>query len=258
MPLPQLTRQWIILQELAASRMGRSLISLARAGDVHERTARRDLYALMEAGFPIEKVEGSEPVRFRFVPGRSLPHVPLDFGEAMALYHAAMLSPATANSVYAPLVEGGLNKVFQALPVEIREYLGRFRDAYFHRPTATGDVRLPESLRMLQKQIVFRNRVRFQYCNLKGEASERTVDPLLIHCHGGNFYLLGFCHLRGDVRIFRIDCMDVLQGLDEEYSLPPGYRPGPTATHQPWRSPWRVGKGCAAFRRCRCPFYPAW
>jgi len=50
-PLPQLTRQWLILQELAASRMGRTLLSLARAGGVHERTARRDVFDLMHACF---------------------------------------------------------------------------------------------------------------------------------------------------------------------------------------------------------------
>lgn len=224
-PSPQLTRQWIILQELAASRMGRTLISLARAGEVHERTARRDVYALMDAGFPIEKVEGSEPVRFRFVPGRSLPQVPLDFTESMALYQAALSSPAFANPTTHLLIEAGLNKLLQALPPEIREYLGRFRAAYFHRLSGSPQAGLQDGLRLLQKQITFRNRVRFEYRNLQGERSARTIDPYLIHCHEGRFYLLGHCHLRQDPRIFRIDCLENLQALEEEYHLPPGYDP---------------------------------
>jgi predicted DNA-binding transcriptional regulator YafY len=224
-PLPQLTRQWIILQELAASRMGRTLISLGRAGEVHERTARRDVYALMEAGFPIEKVEGSEPVRFRFVPGRSLPRVPLDFAEAMVLYQAALTSPVSGNARCSRLVEAGLNKIQQALPGEIREYLGRFRAAYFHRPTGTTETDLTGILKVLQKQITYRNRIRFAYRNLRGKDSERTVDPYLIHPHEGRFYLLGFCHLRQEPRLFRVDCLENLQALDEEYSLPPGFDP---------------------------------
>ena len=225
MPLPQLTRQWIILQELAASRMGRTLISLARAGEVSERTARRDVYALMDAGFPIEKVEESVPVRFRFAPGHKLPQLPLDFAEAMALYHAILSSPAIANANYNPLVEAGLQQILYALPGEIREYLGRFRDAYFFRPAAATNSNLLSALRLLQKQVTFRNRIRFDYRNLKGEDSERTVDPYLIHCHEGRFYLLGFCHLRQAPRIFRIDCLEHLQELEEDFVLPPGFDP---------------------------------
>lgn len=225
MPIPQLTRQWIILQELAASRMGRTLVSLGRAGEVSERTARRDVYALMDAGFPIEKVEGSDPVRFRFVPGRSLPQVPLDFAEAMALYQAALSSPASANAHYSALVEAGLYKILQAVPGEIREYLGRFREAYYHRPVGSASCHLPDTLRLLQKQVTYRSRIRFFYRNLNGEMTGRTVDPYLIHCHEGCFYLLGLCHLRQAPRIFRIDCLENLQALDEDFSLPPGFDP---------------------------------
>lgn len=225
MPLPQLTRQWLILQELAASRMGRTLQSLARAGGVHERTARRDVYALMDAGFPIEKVEESEPVRFRFVPGRSLPQVPLDFQEAMALYHAALSSPQSQNPAYRPLIEAALHKVLHAFPAEIREQLGRFQAAYSHRPAAPVATDLPQRLRILQKQVTYRYRIRFAYRNLEGEPTERTVDPYLIHCHDGAFYLVGFCYLRRDHRIFRVDCIEQLEALEQDFALPAGFDP---------------------------------
>lgn len=225
MSLSQLTRQWLILQELAASRMGRTLLSLARAGGVHERTARRDVYALMDAGFPIEKVEESEPVRFRFVPGRNLPQVPLDFAEAMALYQAVVTSPVAQNPAFHPLVEAGLHKIIDAFPREIREYLGRFRAAYFHQPQPAPESDLLSALRILQKQITYSARVRFDYCNLEGVATTRTVDPYLIHPKEGAFYLVGYCHLRGDHRIFRIDCITNLTPLSEEFSLPAGFDP---------------------------------
>ena len=36
-------------------------------------------------------------------------------------------------------------------------------------------------------------------------SDERTIDPYGIVHHAGEWYLIGFCHARGDVRTFRID-----------------------------------------------------
>lgn len=225
MSSPQLTRQWTLLRELAASRMGRTLKQLARAGEVHERTARRDIYTLMDAGFPIEKVEGEEPARFRFHPGQKLPQLPLEFPEALSLYHAATASPFFANPLYHQRLENALYKIQEAFPPEVREYVGRFRQAYSHREPVPRDRDLFELFRTLQKQITYRCRVHFAYTNLKGEVSKRTIDPYFIHAHEGEFYLLGYCHLRRDHRIFRLDCIRDLEALDEEFSLASDFDP---------------------------------
>lgn len=47
----QVVRQWRILQQI--DRQPYSISQLARQIDCHERTVRRDLYALEAAGFPL-------------------------------------------------------------------------------------------------------------------------------------------------------------------------------------------------------------
>jgi predicted DNA-binding transcriptional regulator YafY len=227
MPLPQLTRQWIILQELAASRLGRTLQYLAQTGEVNERTARRDLYTLIEAGFPIEKLKEDEQTRFRLTPGRPLPQMPLDSQEGLALYLAAISSPLYQTAGCRPLIDAGLHKVLQSFPPEAREYLGRFQTAYVHKskPAGSGSSSLPERLRLLQKQITYRYQVRFTYRNLEGDSSERIVDPYLLHCHDGAFYLIGYCHRRLEPRIFRVDDIEHLTPLEDDFTLPAGFDP---------------------------------
>lgn len=227
MPLPQLTRQWMILQELAASRLGRTLQHLAQAGEVNERTARRDIYALMEAGFPIEKLKEDEQTRFRLIPGRPLPQMPLDSLEGLTLYLATISSPLYQTAGCRPLIDAGLHKILQSFPDGTREYLGRFQTAYVHKskPAGTGCKSLPERLRLLQKQIHYRYQIRFTYRNLEGISSERTVDPYLLHCHDGAFYLIGHCHRRQEPRIFRVDDIEDLTPLDTDFSIPAGFDP---------------------------------
>ena len=134
MATAQLTRQWTILRELTASRRGRTLKQLAREAEVHERTRRRDIYTLIEAGFPIEKIDGNdeEPVRFRFHPGHKLPQLPLDFSEALALYHATTTSPLFEHPLYHLRLEKALFKIQEAFSDEVKGYIGRFRQAYTH------------------------------------------------------------------------------------------------------------------------------
>ncbi len=44
-----------------------------------------------------------------------------------------------------------------------------------------------------------------QYCALDGVPSAREVDPYGLAYYGGNWYVLGMCHLRAAIRSFRLD-----------------------------------------------------
>ncbi|OQY16835.1 MAG: hypothetical protein B6I36_09760 [Desulfobacteraceae bacterium 4572_35.1] len=219
MRVAQLTRQWMVLRELTMSRRGRTIIQLTRETGVHDRTLRRDIYKLQDAGFPIEKVEGEIPVRFRFDPGQKLPQLPFDFTEALALYHATISSPLFENPLYHIHLEQALYKIQDVFSEEVKGYLGRFRQAYTHRQPAPRSGDIFSACNILQKQITVGDQIRFRYTNLKGEETVRTVDPYFIHLHDGESYLLGYCHLRQDCRIFRVDCLQELKPLEESFQV---------------------------------------
>lgn len=225
MPSNQLIRQWTLLQELAVSYRGKTMEELARLLEVGKRTARRDLEALEAAGFPTEKVQDGKHVRYRLQRGYSPPQIPFDLAEALGLFHAALLSPLFANSAYHELLESALVKLQHAFPPPIRDYVGRSKVALTHRSPVAHSPKLLGVVRVLQEQAADACRVRLTYENLKGEVTERLVDPYCLRLYQGDIYLLGHCHLRGTERIFLADRIQDVTPLDETFHKPPGFDP---------------------------------
>ena len=68
----QVRRQWQLLHVLAGLKYGLTLEQLSRLVGVCQRTIRRDLDVLVQAGFPIEKNHEAEGIEVRFVWGSDL------------------------------------------------------------------------------------------------------------------------------------------------------------------------------------------
>ncbi|CAN5559302.1 WYL domain-containing protein [soil metagenome] len=58
-------------------------------------------------------------------------------------------------------------------------------------------------------------------------ATERDVDPMRVLSVDGRWYVEGWCHRAGDVRLFRLDRIEDLQVLDVDGTPPPGATPRP-------------------------------
>jgi predicted DNA-binding transcriptional regulator YafY len=62
-----------------------------------------------------------------------------------------------------------------------------------------------EGLTLLWEAAVGRRSVRFVYHSLgRGKARERKIDPYGLYLERGAWYLVGYCHLRKEIRSFRI------------------------------------------------------
>jgi proteasome accessory factor C len=64
-----------------------------------------------------------------------------------------------------------------------------------------------------------RLRVRY-YTHSRDQHTEREVDPYRVHAEQGRWYMAGFDHLRGEVRLFRVDRILEATVLDETFDPP--------------------------------------
>lgn len=85
-----------------------------------------------------------------------------------------------------------------------------------------GETR-PGVLEALRAAVAARRRVRLDYYTYgRDERTTREVDPRAVMAHDGAWYLVGWCHLAGDDRSFRVDRIVDAEVLDETFTPRPG------------------------------------
>jgi predicted DNA-binding transcriptional regulator YafY len=91
---------------------------------------------------------------------------------------------------------------------------------------------LPERLRhLVPESALFRQKVRMNYADRAGSATQRTVWPLGLFYWGTRWSLGGSCEPRQDFRNFRLDRVSCLELLSEHYPVAPGRTIGDLMRH---------------------------
>ena len=176
-----------------------SRADLAETLEVTPRTVERDILALQQAGVPIWSQRGRGG-GYAIDERWSLPPLNFDATEALAVMSAL----ATARSL--PFAEAGRRaeqKVLAAMAsveaARARELAGRLHLG----PFGPGGAR--EIVVAVERAVVARAVVDIGYRDRQGQVSSRTVEAHGLHLTADGSYLLGWCRLRDDVRLFRLD-----------------------------------------------------
>jgi predicted DNA-binding transcriptional regulator YafY len=222
----QVTRQWHLLRLLESPR-GITLDELnARLpADYarHARTVRRDLEALEAAGFPLvnERVEGS--VRWRLMDGaRQAPAMTFSPTELMALVMSrALLSPLAGTHIQAAL-ESAMTKASSLLPPVSLDYVQRVQNLFAvglgphktykrHRDTIDRLTQAIDKQRTVQARYFSASRTRM---------TRREIDPYRLWYASGGLYLVGYCHVRKEPRMFAVERIKSVTPTDFPYQIP--------------------------------------
>lgn len=214
------TSRVLAVLEFLQSRPG--LVSGADLADRLEtdvRTIRRYILKLQDVGIPIESVPGRAG-GYRLRPGHRLPPLLFSAEEGMATFLALMGSSWLEVGQDRAAVEGALSKVARVLPQESRERIQALashvtvasRSGRRHLPEARILFDLGEAVqKSLCVEVVYRPEDR--------PASTRVVEPCGLVGGGGYWYLVAWCRLRADYRLFRLDRAESFRILEE--SFPP-------------------------------------
>lgn len=110
--------------------------------------------------------------------------------------------------------------------------LDKLRAAYGERVRVSVELPLPRSLPTLQEAVRTGTSVSIHYFTPNTDAvTERRVDPLEVSLADGHWYLRGWCHLRQDLRSFRVDRIEACEDTGESHgrSAEPREAPGDSA-----------------------------
>src|SRR2546421_12795898 len=177
---------------------------LARRLEVDIRTVRNYVETLADLGIPVEAERGRYGA-YRLRPGYKLPPLIFTEDEALALTLGLLAAHKLGLAVAAPAVEGALAKVERVLPTALRDRVQAVQETLvfdFTRPPVSPT---SEVVGILCTAVQQGQQVRLRYQAWEGEETERSVDLYGLVYRAGYWYAVGYCHLREDLRVFRLD-----------------------------------------------------
>jgi predicted DNA-binding transcriptional regulator YafY len=200
-------RLYALVEELRAiSPRCRSARELSARIGVSVRTVERDVSALQQAGVPIYAEAGK---RGGYAIDKTASPAPLTLTPAEAVAVAVVLSQAREHP-FAADARSASRKLVAAMPVPGGEPAAEMASRV-GTPGAAEDAEAASEARaaiarVIEEALEHRRVIRLVYVDRSGVSTERDVEPgVFIGGRGGFWYLVGWCRLREDVRVFRLD-----------------------------------------------------
>ena len=205
--------RWYTAKEIAES---------IEDGSYSSRTIQRDIEYMRDTlNAPIESdSRGYHYTEKNFF----IKSIPLTEGEAFSV---AILNPLLEQYRNTPL-ENQLRSVFQkitnCLPERITVDTSFLNPRITFIPDRIENIK-PELFTTIFDAIKKGISISFDYRPLqKPSFMERTIDPYHAVCQRGNWYVIGKCHDKGDVRIFSFGRMKNAVMTTEKFSIPKDFK----------------------------------
>jgi predicted DNA-binding transcriptional regulator YafY len=193
---------------------------LAQELDVSERTIHRYMGMLDELGIPIYSERGPYG-GFSLVRGYKLPPLIFTPEEATALYLGTELVKEIWGASYQDAAVAATAKLDNVLPEALVQEVKRAQRGLL----VTGWLRRDYGpwvplLDELRRCVARRRQVQLVYLSFRQQVTRRSLDPYALALQWGNWYVLGFCHLRQDLRTFRVDRIQKVEPTGETFETP--------------------------------------
>jgi predicted DNA-binding transcriptional regulator YafY len=213
------TTRLLTVLELLQSYKQMSGSEIARRLEVDKRTVRRYIVQLQDMGIPIEAERGPYGA-YQIERGYKLPPLMFTDAEAVALTLGLLAIREFRFPVEAAAVEGALAKTERVMPEKLLGQARALQEAItFNVPPPP--VQLENNFVVtLSSAVAGHERLFMRYRSGQDGLTERELDPYGIVFHEGLWYTAGYCHLRRDLRTFRLDRMIALEPVGVHFDAP--------------------------------------
>jgi predicted DNA-binding transcriptional regulator YafY len=218
----QLIRQWAILKQIEHNRWT-TITDMAEHHVVSTKTIRRDLAALMEAGFPLydERYDGKVYWRLN-EEYKGLPLASLSLSEIAALYFSKKLVINLAAPPFSSDIESAFKKIESALPEKNVEFLDSLDSMITVRADAPKDLDQHKgTIQKLMEAIGEQNRLRMQYYSVHSQKRKAyTVHPYRLLYFRSGLYLFAYVEEYQQIRTFAVERIESFEKLGDHFEKP--------------------------------------
>jgi predicted DNA-binding transcriptional regulator YafY len=212
------TTRLLTILEILQSRGSISGAELAAQLEVENRTVRRYITMLRDMGIPIEAERGRYG-SYALRPGFRLPPLMFNNDEILAVVLGLMVTRKLAMTD-SQGVDSSLAKIERVLPAELRHRVWALQNTLTLNLVSETRIASSQFVQMLSLATYEQKRVFVRYAASGGNITERLFDSYGLVYHGGVWYASGYCHLRQDLRTFRVDRMQSLIPQNQTFMRP--------------------------------------
>jgi len=197
---------------------------LAEKLGVSLRTVHRYFEMLDEMGIPVYSERGPYG-GFSLVRGYKMPPLVFTLEEAVAVVLGTGIVEELWGELYRQAARGALAKLENLLPDEqVREVAwarGSLVATGMHRADLKAQT---PALEKLRRAIREHRCVNMNYqCSQVPHPPQRGLDPYALVHRWGWWYAIGFCHVRQEIRTFRVDRISEVTLLDTSFTTSPDF-----------------------------------
>ncbi len=208
--------------ELLQSHASLSGAQLAERLGVDRRTVRRYIVELENFGVPIRSTRGRDG-HYALMPGYKLPPMMFSNDETLALSVGLRVARDLGLSDMTPAVASAQAKLDRVMPKMLKRKIGDLNAVValdLLPPQAQSG---SEFFAQVTQCASAAQTIQMTYGALDGRSTEREVDPYGVGYLYGAWYVVGYCHLRRDLRSFRLDRVHAVRACPKSFGKPPSF-----------------------------------
>jgi predicted DNA-binding transcriptional regulator YafY len=218
------TTRVLALLELLQTHGRMSGAELAPRLGVDRRTLRRYVGKLEDIGIPITAERGRAG-GYALMPGFKLPPMMFTEDEALALSLGLLAARGLGLAEAAPAVASAQAKLERIMPDQLKQRVRAVDETVRLDAARAIAPANNQPLVALTGAAQACRRVVLHYRSQHGDASVRHFDPFGVAFRHGRWYAVGMCHLRQELRTFRLDRIAGVEPLAEQFERPEGFDP---------------------------------
>lgn len=189
------------------------------------RAIYRDLQVLEELRIPLYPDKNGRESFWKIDPDyRNRLSIPFSLSELLSLYLAQDSLRSLDGTVFYDSLQALFEKLWPALPKPLFRQMVDLRKSFLSglpAPKSYGDYR--EFIKVIEEAIHQRKVLQLTYHPRDQALGERRVSPYAVHPHNGSLYVVGYCHLRKDIRTFIVDRMQKIKLTEDSFTMPPSF-----------------------------------
>lgn len=192
---------------------------LAKILETSERTIYRDMDILCETGIPIVSIPGPSG-GFSFMENYKVNSNVLEGGDVVNLLLSSMGIHSEKNTEMSQQLKNAVIKLESSVSKEHKEEIIKAKERFFIDSQPWWGKRVQnQNVDIIKKSVLNLKKLKVHYKKYTGEVSERIVRPYGAVVKDSKWYLIAFCELKSQIRIFKCSRIENIEVLDQSFKM---------------------------------------